>query len=225
MSPRSRRTTRRCASGRRSGTCSCSSRARSPPPSSPSGRGRPQAERDPAASGDPAGARDLWTTEQELPSPLLSARAVGPRPRAQPGGRAFARGVPRGRERGPRSSPARPARRVGRLRVRAGGPGVHRPPEPLRDAAGAVRGTVGSRSTSPRPSADQALRDRSPASPGHRPRPHFIFAKDEDGRFLLANRAVAEAYGTTVDALRGRTDADFARSAEEVRNFGRTTSR
>jgi len=49
--------------------------------------------------------------------------------------------------------------------------------------------------------------------------PHFIFAKDEDGRFLLVNRAVADAYGTTVDQLTGRTDADFARSEEEVRHF------
>jgi PAS domain S-box-containing protein len=49
--------------------------------------------------------------------------------------------------------------------------------------------------------------------------PHFIFAKDAEGRFLLVNRAVAEAYGTTVQALRGKTDADFARSPEEARHF------
>ena len=49
--------------------------------------------------------------------------------------------------------------------------------------------------------------------------PHFIFAKDEKGRFLLVNRAVADAYGTTVDRLIGRTDADFAASEEEVRQF------
>ncbi len=49
--------------------------------------------------------------------------------------------------------------------------------------------------------------------------PHFVFAKDREGRFLLVNRAVAEAYGTTVEELTGRTDADFARSQEEVRHF------
>ena len=49
--------------------------------------------------------------------------------------------------------------------------------------------------------------------------PHFIFAKDVEGRFLLVNRAVAEAYGTTVEELLGRTDADFARSQEEVDHF------
>jgi two-component system, cell cycle sensor histidine kinase and response regulator CckA len=49
--------------------------------------------------------------------------------------------------------------------------------------------------------------------------PHFIFAKDLEGRFLLVNRAVAEAYGTTVEGITGRTDADFASSPEEVRRF------
>ncbi len=49
--------------------------------------------------------------------------------------------------------------------------------------------------------------------------PHFIFAKDLDGRFFLVNRAVAAAYGTTVEELTGRTDADFASSPEEVRRF------
>ena len=51
--------------------------------------------------------------------------------------------------------------------------------------------------------------------------PHFIFAKDERGRFLLANRAVADVYGTTVEALIGKTDADFVRSPEEVERFRR----
>jgi two-component system, cell cycle sensor histidine kinase and response regulator CckA len=49
--------------------------------------------------------------------------------------------------------------------------------------------------------------------------PHFVFAKDADGRFLFVNQAVADAYGTTVESLRGRTDADFAQSADEVRHF------
>ncbi len=38
--------------------------------------------------------------------------------------------------------------------------------------------------------------------------PHMIFAKDWDGRFLLANKAVAEAYGTTVEALTGTRHAE-----------------
>ncbi len=93
--------------------------------------------------------------------------------------------------------------------------------EPLRDAGGAIRGTVGiALDVTEVRRADRALRESEA-----RLRqvidlvPHFIFAKDGEGRFLLANRAVAEAYGTTVDGLMGRTDADFAPSEEEVRHF------
>ena len=49
--------------------------------------------------------------------------------------------------------------------------------------------------------------------------PHFIFAKDVNGHFILVNRALAEAYGTTVERLTGATDADFAHSDDEVRHF------
>jgi PAS domain S-box-containing protein len=50
--------------------------------------------------------------------------------------------------------------------------------------------------------------------------PNFIFAKDRDGRFTLVNKAVADAYGTTVDNLIGKKDADFNRNQDEV-NFSR----
>jgi len=40
--------------------------------------------------------------------------------------------------------------------------------------------------------------------------PCFIFAKDQLGRFTLANQAVADAYGTTVDGLFGKTDRDLS---------------
>ena len=49
--------------------------------------------------------------------------------------------------------------------------------------------------------------------------PNFVFAKDKDGRFTLANLAVAEAYGVTVEDLIGKTDADFNPSADEVALF------
>jgi PAS domain S-box-containing protein len=93
--------------------------------------------------------------------------------------------------------------------------------EPLRDASGAIRGTVGiAVDITEVRRADQALHD-SQARLGQVIDlvPHFIFAKDEEGRFLLVNRAVAEVYGTTVDQLVGRTDAEFARSAAEARHF------
>ncbi len=49
--------------------------------------------------------------------------------------------------------------------------------------------------------------------------PSFIFAKNRDGRFTLVNRAVANAYGTTVEDLIGKTDADFSASEKEVEHF------
>jgi two-component system cell cycle sensor histidine kinase/response regulator CckA len=49
--------------------------------------------------------------------------------------------------------------------------------------------------------------------------PHFVFAKDAESRFLLINRAVAEAYGTTVEEGLGKTDADFSATPEEADHF------
>lgn len=49
--------------------------------------------------------------------------------------------------------------------------------------------------------------------------PHLVFAKDREGRFTLVNKAVADTYGTTVENLIGKTDADFNPHAEEVDHF------
>lgn len=49
--------------------------------------------------------------------------------------------------------------------------------------------------------------------------PHFVFAKDDHGRFLLANRALAEAYGTTTTHILGKTDRHFSATAEESDRF------
>jgi len=46
--------------------------------------------------------------------------------------------------------------------------------------------------------------------------PNLITLKDESGRFVLANRAVADLYGTTPDDLIGHTDSRFSGVAEEV---------
>lgn len=51
--------------------------------------------------------------------------------------------------------------------------------------------------------------------------PYFIFAKDAEGTYVLANECVARAYGTTVTQLEGKKDADFEKSAEETANFRR----
>jgi len=49
--------------------------------------------------------------------------------------------------------------------------------------------------------------------------PHFIFAKDIAGNYILANQAVAEAFGTSVENLTGKTDANFMDINDEVRHF------
>ncbi len=51
--------------------------------------------------------------------------------------------------------------------------------------------------------------------------PSLIFAKDWDGRFTLANRAVAEIYGTEPAYLIGKTDADFNLNKAEVDHYVR----
>ena len=94
---------------------------------------------------------------------------------------------------------------------------------PLKDETGQVVGasTIG-RNITERKRAEQALRDSEA-----RLRqiidlvPHFIFAKDREGRFLLANRALAEAYGTTSDRIVGTTDADYHSPGAELYHFVR----
>lgn len=49
--------------------------------------------------------------------------------------------------------------------------------------------------------------------------PGFVCVKDPMGRFVLANQALATAYGTTVEGLLGRTDADFSPTPEECAKF------
>lgn len=46
--------------------------------------------------------------------------------------------------------------------------------------------------------------------------PSFIFARDKDGEFKLANQALAESYGMRAEDLIGKTDADFIDDQAEV---------
>ena len=48
--------------------------------------------------------------------------------------------------------------------------------------------------------------------------PQFFFAKDERGHYILANKAFAEAYETTSEAMLGRRDEDFV-DPERARRF------
>jgi two-component system sensor histidine kinase/response regulator len=49
--------------------------------------------------------------------------------------------------------------------------------------------------------------------------PSFIFAKDENGRFLLVNKALADTYGTTPDEMVGKLDEDFNPRRSEADHF------
>ena len=51
--------------------------------------------------------------------------------------------------------------------------------------------------------------------------PNLIFIKDREGRFTLANKAVADIYGTTPEMLVGKTDADLGVKNEEAEGFRR----
>jgi len=49
--------------------------------------------------------------------------------------------------------------------------------------------------------------------------PQLVFAKSESGKYLFANEALAAAYGTTVEAVEGATDAELANSETEAEQF------
>ena len=49
--------------------------------------------------------------------------------------------------------------------------------------------------------------------------PHKIFVKGLDGKYLLVNKAVADAYNTSVSALTGKCQADFHPDESELQNM------
>jgi PAS domain S-box-containing protein len=49
--------------------------------------------------------------------------------------------------------------------------------------------------------------------------PHFIFAKDVTGRFIMVNSTMAEAFGTSVEAMLEKQCEDVYFSAEEAKQF------
>ncbi|MCX6001612.1 MAG: PAS domain S-box protein [Chloroflexi bacterium] len=49
--------------------------------------------------------------------------------------------------------------------------------------------------------------------------PNLIFVKDRDSRYLLANNALANAYGTTSANMQGKTDLELGVPAEEFARF------
>ena len=51
--------------------------------------------------------------------------------------------------------------------------------------------------------------------------PNMIFVKDSEGRFTLANRAVAELFGTTVEEMIGKSIFDFKNDASDSQRIDR----
>ncbi len=94
---------------------------------------------------------------------------------------------------------------------------------PLRDENGRVIGIMGTyEDITERKLAREALeRERAFLRQIIDTAPGFICVKDAESRFVLANRSLAEAYGTTVDDLLGKSDADFNADPEEVAKFNR----
>ncbi|HEY1463985.1 MAG TPA: ATP-binding protein [Terriglobales bacterium] len=51
--------------------------------------------------------------------------------------------------------------------------------------------------------------------------PNLIFVKSWDGKFTLANKALADLYGTTPEEMVGKLDSDFNKNTDELENFRR----
>ncbi|MEZ4594029.1 MAG: PAS domain S-box protein [Chloroflexota bacterium] len=49
--------------------------------------------------------------------------------------------------------------------------------------------------------------------------PNYVFVKDANGRYLMANKAMADAYKTTPTSLEGRTLGEFNPNQQEVARF------
>ncbi len=47
--------------------------------------------------------------------------------------------------------------------------------------------------------------------------PQLVYVKDWSGRFTLANQAMADLYGTTVEGMMGKTDGDFVTRGDDER--------
>ncbi len=49
--------------------------------------------------------------------------------------------------------------------------------------------------------------------------PHFIFAKNKKGQFILVNQSVADTYGTTVEALLDQPETEVAPSVDDAHQY------
>jgi PAS domain S-box-containing protein len=47
--------------------------------------------------------------------------------------------------------------------------------------------------------------------------PSYIFAKDIDGKFLLANKALADVFGLSPEEIQGKKDSDYGATPEQIK--------
>jgi len=47
--------------------------------------------------------------------------------------------------------------------------------------------------------------------------PAYIFAKDQEGRFLLVNKALADVFGLSPEEITGKTDRDYGATEEQIK--------
>lgn len=94
---------------------------------------------------------------------------------------------------------------------------------PTRDAQGQINGLLGISIdiTQRKQVEDELQRQRAYLRQVIDINPSFIFAKDRQGRFTLANEAFARAYQTTPDDIIGKTDADFHANQDLVERYNR----
>ncbi|MCA9961354.1 MAG: PAS domain-containing protein, partial [Anaerolineales bacterium] len=92
---------------------------------------------------------------------------------------------------------------------------------PVLDAGGVLTGVIGvAADITERRRAEESLREKE-----RQLRqiidlvPHMIFARDMDGRYLLVNQSVANAYETTVDAITGSRCHEWHRVPAELKKF------
>ena len=55
--------------------------------------------------------------------------------------------------------------------------------------------------------------------------PNYIFAKDLDGKFILANKAMADVFHLSPKEVIGKTDLDYGASKEQVENYRKDDKR
>ncbi len=89
---------------------------------------------------------------------------------------------------------------------------------PLVNEAGEVTGVLGTYEdiTDSKHAEEAVRRERAFLAQVVDAFPAMVSVKDAEGRFLLANRALAAAYGTTAEAMVGRTDGDYIDDAAEA---------